>query len=157
MQNNPDEEGGRLPLQFVWGVIPTDSGNYLDPMSRGQLVYDPSFDITEKDSQTWLLQFCQDLRMQPFYQPTMGPLLANCFIESFRSWMKRRCKDVAGNDHTPCCEVSAFPFSQRVFTRCAARAVAHLHATPRSLFQPSDAGPKFTRGNRYDFSFVPKL
>lgn len=46
-----DENAGPLPLTFVWGVIPTDNGNPLDPTSRGDMLYDEDFDVTSQESQ----------------------------------------------------------------------------------------------------------
>ena len=47
----------KLPLRFVWGVLPIDNGNYLDPASLGTLVYDPTFDVAAPESQVWLFHF----------------------------------------------------------------------------------------------------
>lgn len=85
----------KLPLRFVWGVMAEDNGNYLDPSSKGSLVLDPSFNMAAAESQLWLSQFCKAIRDQPFFQPTLGPLLPNCFIETFQSWMNRRCEVIA--------------------------------------------------------------
>lgn len=136
----------KLPLRFVWGVLPVDNGNHLDPRSRGQLKLDPSFDMSSPQSQTWLLQFCRRLRQQPFYQPTLGPLLPNCFIESFMSWMQRRCFDSIDNmDRTPCCEIVQFPYNSSVFNTCIVQAIADLYETPSEYFIPGVAGPKFSK------------
>ena len=35
-----------------------------------------------------MLNFCEQIRRQPFFKPTMGPLLSNCFMETFK--VKRR-------------------------------------------------------------------
>jgi hypothetical protein len=85
----------KLPLRFVWGVVDEDNGNSLDPSSKGSLVLDPAFNMAAPESQEWLSHFCKDIRDQPFFQPTLGPLLPNCFIETFQSWMDRRCEVIA--------------------------------------------------------------
>lgn len=82
----------KLPLRFVWGVEAEDNGNYLDPSSKGSLVADSTFNMAAPESQEWLWQFCKKIRDQPFFHPTLGPLLPNCFIETFQSWMDRRCE-----------------------------------------------------------------
>lgn len=82
--------GNKMPLRWVWGVTPIDTGNPMDPASHGSLVLDPTFNISDPESQIWLSEFCTHLKGQPFYQSTMGPLLPNCFIENFRTWMDRR-------------------------------------------------------------------
>lgn len=82
----------RMPLRFVWGILAQDNGRHLDPVSKGEPAWDPSFNVAKAESQQWLRNFCQDLKQQTFYQPTLGPLLSNCFIDTFISWMSRRCK-----------------------------------------------------------------
>nr|CAD7205354.1 unnamed protein product [Timema douglasi] len=136
----------KLPLRFVWGILPMDNGNYLDPSSRGTLVYDSSFDMAAPESQKWLLKFCHRLRNQPFYQPVLGPLLPNCFMESFSSWMQRRCIDPIDNlNRTPCCETYNAPYKREVFQYCIVLAIADLYETPAEYFIPGVAGPKFCR------------
>lgn len=51
-----------MPLRFVWGVMPEDNGDHLDPASRGSLKFDPRFDIAAPDSQAWLIKFCHNLK-----------------------------------------------------------------------------------------------
>ncbi|KAK0169992.1 hypothetical protein PV328_010611 [Microctonus aethiopoides] len=130
------EGGGLLPLRFVWGVKPIDNGDYLDPSSRGELIWDETFDISSQKSQIWLQKFCQNLRTQSFYHNTLGPLLSNCFIESFRSWMARRCEDIIDPriSRSPCCESSTYPYKPEVLRRCVAEASADLYRTPTYLW-----------------------
>lgn len=134
----------KLPLRFVWGVIPQDNGNYLEPQSLGTLKADESFNMSDPESQRWLLKFCQSLRKQPFYQPEVGVLFPNCFIESFIRWMERRCKDeFEGIDRSPCCETATFPYKSSVFNTCIIEAIGDLYDT--IYFNPGVAGPKFTK------------
>ena len=78
-----------MPLRFVWGVRPIDGGRHLDPGNKGELQLDPEFNIATTQSQQWLLQFCKDVQMQPFYRTlSIGQLsLSNCFMETFRDWI----------------------------------------------------------------------
>ncbi|EFX72150.1 hypothetical protein DAPPUDRAFT_10357, partial [Daphnia pulex] len=139
----------KLPLRFVWGVADEDNGNSLDPSDKGSLVLDPAFNMAAPESQEWLSRFCKDIRDQPFFQPTLGPLLPNCFIETFQSWMDRRCEDsVDGKNRTPCCEVSTFPYSEHVFNRCIVLAVKDLYETPAQFFLPGVAGPRFSKSTQ---------
>lgn len=88
------EASTRLPIRIVWGVKPIDDGDQFDPFSRGALQMDDSFNMLGVAAQEWMLQFCRDLRKQDFYLSSMGPLLPNCFMETFKSWMEeRRCYD----------------------------------------------------------------
>lgn len=41
----------KLPIRVVWGTLPVDTGNYLDPLDRGSLVFDPEFDVSQPASQ----------------------------------------------------------------------------------------------------------
>uniref|UniRef100_A0A1B6DLC4 SSD domain-containing protein n=1 Tax=Clastoptera arizonana TaxID=38151 RepID=A0A1B6DLC4_9HEMI len=138
----------QMPLRFVWGVKPIDTGDHLDPFSRGALKLDPKFDIAAPESQRWLANFCHKLRAQPFYQSTSGPLLPNCFLEGFEDWINRRC--INPIDHTsraPCCDTSTFPYKREVFNTCLPKAIESLYRTPRELFIPGVAGPKFAKSS----------
>jgi len=135
----------RMPLRFVWGLVPTDDGDALDPESRGQVAMDPLFDPATADAQRWLLRFCQEVRSRPFFAPSAGPSLSNCYIQTFRDWMDRRCRDElgGGGDRSPCCQASRFPFAKNVHAKCLVEAVEHLYETPTDLWMPGVAGPKF--------------
>ncbi|XP_018325648.1 protein dispatched isoform X2 [Agrilus planipennis] len=144
----PGENFGdyKLPLRFVWGVLPVNNANYLDPTSLGKMELDESFDVSKPESQQWLLQFCRDLRNQPFYEPTPGPLLPNCFIETFMSWMQQRCNDsFEKKSRFPCCEIQKFPYNSSIFDICITKAMSDLYATPTEYFIPGMAGPKFSK------------
>ena len=137
-----------MPLRFIWGVVPEDRGDVLNPASKGSLKLDPTFDISTPDAQEWMLTFCVRLRKQPFYSTTLGPLLSNCFLETFKSWMERRCNDeLAGIDRTPCCESSKFPFAKPIFDQCLLEAIGDLYETPTDFWVPGVAGPKFNITN----------
>ncbi|XP_034170851.1 protein dispatched [Osmia lignaria lignaria] len=141
------DNGDVLPLRFVWGIKPIDNGNYLDPDLIGTPEWDESFDVSHPESQLWLEKFCHNLRAQPFYRETLGPLLPNCFIESLNNWMRRRCEDPIDSriNYMPCCEKSRFPYDSTVLQRCAAEANAELYRTPSHLWVRNgvSAGLKF--------------
>ncbi|XP_067210286.1 protein dispatched isoform X1 [Linepithema humile] len=131
-QEKDGKDAEVLPLRFVFGLNPIDNGDYLDPANKGTLDWDETFDISDEESQVWLLKFCRNLRSQPFYRSTMGPLLPNCFIEPLHSWMQKRCQDPVDPtiDYTPCCETSKFPYKPSVLRQCAAEHSASLQRTP---------------------------
>ncbi|XP_063596522.1 protein dispatched-like [Penaeus indicus] len=136
----------RLPIRIVWGIKPVDNGDYLNPASKGTLEFDDTFDVSPPESQEWLLNFCRNLRNQSFYMSTLGPLLPNCFIETLKAWMERRCIDpITGIDRSPCCEDSKFPYHKEVFNQCIHKGIKALYQTPREYFIPGVAGPKFNR------------
>lgn len=136
-----------LPIRVVFGLLPADNGDYLNPFERGRLQFDRRFNITSAKAQIWLLDFCRELRVQPFYRPTMGPMLTNCFIETFKSWMdSRKCSEEVGNeivDKYPCCEMSKFPYEPHVFDHCLVEVIERLHKTPNYMFNMNRAGPRF--------------
>jgi protein dispatched 1 len=155
----------KMPLRFVWGILPVDRGNYFDPFSRGKLYLDETFSMSSIESQIWLLGFCKSLKNQTFYSTTMSPWLPNCFIEKFITWMSRRCMDkMADIDRSPCCENSTFPYDPPIFEQvmnfnifcvtnvidvflkqCILESISSLYQTPREFFIPGVAGPKFGR------------
>lgn len=138
--------GSKMPLRWIWGIKAIDNGNHMNPGSMGELIFQDDFTISDPKSQVWLLGFCARLRAQPFYQQTIGILLPNCFIESFKMYMNRKCVDSMDNiDRTPCCETSTFPYKKEVFDFCIINAMKSLYQTPRELFIPGVAGPKFLR------------
>ncbi|KAL7286599.1 hypothetical protein TKK_0019098 [Trichogramma kaykai] len=137
-----DDASYVLPMRFVWGVLPRDTGSYLDPRSRGELVFDEAFDVASPESQLWLSSFCKNLRAQPFYQSTLGPLLPNCFVESLQAWMERSCEDPIDPaiDYSPCCRSNAFPYEPDVLKHCAARITAEINRTPTHLWNFRSSG-----------------
>lgn len=138
--------GSKMPLRWVWGVKAIDNGNHMDPASKGLLVFDENFSMSNPDSQKWLSGFCTRMKAQPFFLHTLGPLFPNCFIENFRMYMSRRCIDnIDKINRTPCCETSPFPYKKEVFEFCIIKAMESLYQTPRELFMPGVAGPKFLR------------
>ena len=138
----------RLPVRVVWGIQPIDNGDHLNPASKGSLVFDDEFDIAHPESQKWLRGFCQKMRNQSFYLPTLGPLLPHCFIDTFKNWMETRpCRDRRMNRY-PCCKESPFPYSRLVFDKCIHEGIEALYQTPREYFIPGVAGPKFSRDSK---------
>ncbi|XP_046400047.1 protein dispatched homolog 1 [Ischnura elegans] len=153
-ESGRNEEPG-VPLRFVFGVLPQDTGDPLDPTSRvprghraNNLHFDDDFDIASHEAQVWFLKFCQSVRLQSFYGSNSGPLLSNCFMETFKKWMSRRCiEPIDMLDRTPCCETSKFPFTRKVFRKCLLRALAQLYKTPHllGLHRGESAGPRFLK------------
>lgn len=139
------EHSINMPLRFVWGTVSRDNGNHLNPGDKGTLYLDPNFEISSKESQSWMFKFCNSLKKQPFYKYTHGDLqLSNCFIITFKEWMYRPCyNDLSKENHKPCCRESVFPFEENVFKECLLLAIDDLYETPSFLWLPGVAGPKF--------------
>lgn len=135
-----------MPLRFVWGVVPIDNGNYLNPANLGSLELDQNFDMADPASQVWLRNFCSNLRLQPFYQPIFGVSLTGCFIETFITSMDRRCiDDFSKNDRSPCCNSSPFPFNRSVFNGCIIDELAEIYKGPSKFVYPKTAGVMFSK------------
>lgn len=52
---------------------------------------------------------------------------------------------MSGIDRTPCCETSTFPYLPHVFNECLPQIISMLYNSPRYIFIPGIAGPKFLR------------
>lgn len=52
---------------------------------------------------------------------------------------------MSGIDRTPCCESSKFPYHPHVFDECLPQIISTLYESPRYVFIPGIAGPKFAR------------
>lgn len=50
---------------------------------------------------------------------------------------------MADLDRAPCCENSSRPFAPHIFDECLPHSISSLYATPREMFVPGVAGPKF--------------
>lgn len=50
---------------------------------------------------------------------------------------------MADLDRVPCCENSTRPFAPHIFDECLPHSISSLYATPREMFVPGVAGPKF--------------
>lgn len=80
-----------MPLRFVWGVQAIDDGNYLIPTSKGSLHLGSQLNLSSIEAQEWMLNFCKELKQQPFYRPNNVPvILPSCYIENLIDNMKKR-------------------------------------------------------------------
>ncbi|KAJ8776849.1 hypothetical protein J1605_015026 [Eschrichtius robustus] len=112
----PQGEGGHMPVVLVWGILPVDTGDPLDPRSNSSLVSDPAFSASSPEAQRWLLALCQGARNQSFFgaQPEGWPTL--CFVEALRRWMES--PGCARLGPGLCCGHSGFPWVPQLFLHC---------------------------------------
>ncbi|KAM6166682.1 protein dispatched homolog 1 isoform 1-T2 [Erethizon dorsatum] len=130
-----------MPITVVWGVSPKDSGNPLNPKSKGELTLDSSFNIASPASQAWILHFCQKLRNQTFFHQTDEQDFTSCFIETFKQWMENQdCDELA---LYPCCSHWSFPYKQEVFELCIKRAIMELERSTGYHLDSRTPGPRF--------------
>ena len=136
-----------MPLTVVWGVRAADNGNKLDPYSQVTLEFDTALNVTSLEAQQWLLDFCRALRSTEMYQTSSGPQLTNCFIEGFKRFMGRGCEGLGGENYSPCCRTSKFPFEPSVFLQCIRVYRQVLAQTPSLYFSNNQAGLRYNRDN----------
>lgn len=71
--------------------------------------------------------------------------VAKKYYES-NTWFQFRCvDDMSGIDRSPCCESAKFPYPPHVFEQCLPQIISILYESPRYVFVPGIAGPKFER------------
>uniref|UniRef100_A0A8C5KVJ3 Protein dispatched homolog 1 n=1 Tax=Jaculus jaculus TaxID=51337 RepID=A0A8C5KVJ3_JACJA len=130
-----------MPITVIWGVSPEDSGNPLNPKSKGKLTLDSTFNIASPASQAWILHFCQKLRNQTFFYQTDEQDFTSCFIETFKQWMENQdCDEPA---LYPCCSHCSFPYKQEVFEVCIKRAIMELERSTGYHLDSKTPGPRF--------------
>lgn len=56
---------------------------------------------------------------------------------------------MADLDRFPCCENSTRPFAPHIFDECLPHSISSLYATPREMFIPGVAGPKFRQQQQH--------
>nr|XP_017203633.2 protein dispatched homolog 2 [Oryctolagus cuniculus] len=129
-------KGGRMPVVLVWGVLPVDTGDPLDPRSNSSLLSDPAFSASGPEAQRWLLALCHSARNQSFFgpQPEGGPTL--CFMEALQRWMEGPGCARLGPDL--CCGQSGFPWAPQLFLHCL-----KMMALEQGPNGTRDLGPRF--------------
>ncbi|XP_030844442.1 protein dispatched homolog 1-like isoform X1 [Strongylocentrotus purpuratus] len=108
------ESENTMPAFIVWGIEPVDNGNHWDPDSEGTTVIDKNFDVKSPEAQTWLYDFCTDLRNASFHDNSATAPNEFCFIDLFKGFMEKTCI----GDISPCCGQTTFPYSSSLFNQC---------------------------------------
>ncbi|XP_032398819.1 protein dispatched homolog 1 [Etheostoma spectabile] len=130
-----------MPITIIWGVTPVDNGDPLNPINKGKLTLDSSFNIASPASQLWILSFCQKLRNQSFVFQSEEQDFTSCFIETFKQWMENQdCEEASVY---PCCSQSTFPYKQEVFELCIKRAIMELDRSTNYHLDSKTPGPRF--------------
>uniref|UniRef100_G1MWP4 SSD domain-containing protein n=1 Tax=Meleagris gallopavo TaxID=9103 RepID=G1MWP4_MELGA len=111
-------EGQRMPVTIIWGILPVDNGDHLNPKSNGTLVADATFTIQSPDAQKWLFEFCQKVKNQTFYYLDTEQKSTVCFMEEFVRWMDSRQCSQRDNSFNLCCNQFSFPYGSEVFLHC---------------------------------------
>ncbi|XP_022086304.1 protein dispatched homolog 1-like [Acanthaster planci] len=109
-----------VPGYIVWGMEAVDNGNIWDPDDSGTFSPQEDFKFSSQSDQEWLLDFCRDLKNQTFFKSD-GPF--DCLVETMKSLMEQPCvvDPVTGQDASPCCRQSSFPYPSSTFDICLRR------------------------------------
>ncbi|XP_055351343.1 protein dispatched homolog 1-like isoform X2 [Paramacrobiotus metropolitanus] len=125
----------RLPIRFVWGVIPGNTAAMLDPYDKGLLEYDHEVDFLSEESQSWMLQFCDGLKQQPFVSQNTDSF---CYMAAFKRWLENVECSIA----PICCGNLSFPLNPLTFHQCS----QIFHRT----FLHDSTGTKLSHGPNFD-------
>ncbi|KAG7465619.1 hypothetical protein MATL_G00155380 [Megalops atlanticus] len=134
-----------MTITLVWGVLPTDNGDHLDPNSNGSLVLDPQFNMSRPEAQVWLRELCGRIQNLSFYSPASSPegeMQGDnvCFVEELIHWVSiRRCSE-SEDASTFCCNAIPFPYLPNIFERCLGMMAAERNVGGN---MPNTAGPRF--------------
>ena len=112
-------DGLHFPVIFVWGVRDVDNGYFLDPASTGTTEWDKTFDISERNSQKWMLDFCKDVKKVDFYDE-MKSRNSWCFMEKMEHFVKQPCHNRSRSpsiNSSVCCQKS-LPMEPTEFKHC---------------------------------------
>jgi len=110
----------------IWGLTPSDTGNYNDPESGSRFVLDKTFDPSGTENQQYMLSFCEDFFEQEFASLTKSKL---CPLTMFHEWLdtvatNTNNDDDDGNYEPPnsyrnyCGDADGLPMSEEDFHPC---------------------------------------
>ena len=133
-----------FPINLIWGIKATDTGDQFNPYDMGTLKWDENFNIASEKSQKWIDAFILQLREQAFF--AKGQKLS--FIEQFFSHMRMNCT----KNNTVCCNDSTFPYNASVFSYCMKRMqcqrLQEFQVSGKSI---ADGAPFFDTKDRFRF------
>ena len=99
-----------FPINLIWGIKATDTGDQFDPSDEGSLNWDDDFDIASQEGQRWIVSLIPRLKKQSFFAKDQK--LA--FIEEFFAHMSMNCT----KNNRICCSDSTFPYNSIIFSEC---------------------------------------
>ncbi|XP_053567786.1 protein dispatched homolog 2 [Bombina bombina] len=133
-------EGQHMPITLVWGIMPMDNGDHLNPKTNGTLVTDATFTIRNAEDQKWLMDLCQKVRNQSFYYSDQENKPNICFMEDFHRWMESRQCSQSDQNLNLCCNHFSFPYRSDLLLHCIKMMVREQGGDePQAL----DIGPRF--------------
>ena len=127
-----------FPVNLVWGIKATDTGDPFDPYDTGSLKWDDNFDIASNDGQRWIRSFIARLKKQQFFAKDQKL----SFIEEFFTYMN------CTNSNKTCCADSKFPYNSSIFSNCLkqmqCQRIKNVQFTGQSI---TDGAPIFDAKN----------
>ncbi|XP_056402833.1 protein dispatched homolog 2 isoform X2 [Hyla sarda] len=139
-------EGQHMSITLIWGIMPVDNGDHLNPEMNGTLIRDTTFSIHSAEDQRWLMELCQKVKNQSFYFSDQTKKPNICFMEDFHKWMESRQCSQSDQDHNLCCNQFSFPYSRDLFLHCIKMMVTEQGGGGGS--EAYDIGPRFNaKGN----------
>ncbi|XP_075700396.1 protein dispatched homolog 2 [Rhinoderma darwinii] len=133
-------EGQHMPITLIWGIMPVDNGDHLNPEIKGTLIKDTTFSLHSANDQRWLLELCNKVRNQSFYLLDQDKKPNICFMEDFHRWMESRQCSQTDQNHNLCCNQFSFPYSSELLLHCIKMMVTEQG---RSGTEAYDIGPRF--------------
>jgi hypothetical protein len=103
---------------IIWGVLPADNGDLLDPSSFTNLVLDKSFNPGSLEAQEYMLVFCEDLFGQDFTAPPFEGY--ECAMNRFDRWLAEQAvSDSPDSAYTAYCNgATSVPLAEADFHTC---------------------------------------
>ncbi|XP_063296533.1 protein dispatched homolog 2 [Pelobates fuscus] len=133
-------EGRHMPMTLIWGILPVDNGDHLNPKTNGTLVTDATFTIRNAEEQKWLLQLCQKVKNQSFFYSEQDKKTNICFMEDFHRWMESRQCSQSDQNRNLCCNQFVFPYQSDLLLHCIKMMVREQGGDGPDAY---DIGPRF--------------
>ncbi|KAM4663556.1 protein dispatched homolog 2 [Discoglossus pictus] len=138
-------EGQHMPIKLIWGILPVDNGDHLNPKTNGTLVTDATFTIRNAEDQKWLMELCQRVRNQSFFYSDQEKKPNICFMEDFHRWMESRQCSQSDQNLNLCCNHFSFPYKSDLLLHCIKMMVREQGSEGSEAL---DIGPRFdSEGN----------
>ncbi|CAN2389962.1 dispatched homolog 2 [Pristimantis euphronides] len=133
-------EGQHMPVTLIWGIVPVDNGDHLNPEMNGTLIRDSTFGIPSADEQRWLMELCKKVKNQTFYFTDQDKKPNICFMEDFHRWMESRQCSQSDQNHNLCCNQFSFPYSSDLLLHCIKMMVTEQEGSGPGIY---DIGTRF--------------
>lgn len=117
----------------IWGILPDDERDPYTPADSGAVNFDKAFDLSQTDSQVWLLTLMADIRRQRWVD---SELTQPSVIERFDAWLAQHPTSDSGLCHEDLREVDSpkLPLQPAVFRSCFAAFASSAQRRPVGAF-----------------------